>query len=30
LFVAFFVFILYKLEFSNIKKLTKNVSTPNN
>jgi O-antigen/teichoic acid export membrane protein len=30
LFVAFFVFILYKLEFSNIKKLTKNVSTSNN
>jgi O-antigen/teichoic acid export membrane protein len=30
LFVAFFVFILYKLEFSNIKKLTKNVSTPSN
>lgn len=30
LFVAFFVFILYKLEFSNITKLTKNVSTPNN
>ena len=30
LFVAFFVFILYKLEFSNIKKLTQNVSTPNN
>lgn len=30
LFVAFFVFILYKLEFSNITKLTKNVSTHNN